>query len=291
DARLLHHAVAAGAALWQPYHAVDVRGSTGAFECDLEGDGVRLTLSTRCVVAAHGSWETGALPTQTRRAAARREDAFGFKAYFRNVSLAADVLPLMPFAGGYAGIVHTSGGRVNLSCCVRRDALARMRERHPGIPAGEAVLAGLLEENTIARRAIASAERVGPWLACGPLRPGVRSRYRDGIYAIGNAAGEAHPLVGEGMSLAMQSAALLCASLHDALRSNAWAEAGVAYEREWRRLFAQRLRLSACYAQLAMRPQLSRVATALLSRIPQLLTLGARWSGKTSAHVTPAGKR
>jgi flavin-dependent dehydrogenase len=225
-----------------------------------------------------------------QRVAARPEDAFGFKAYFRNVSLAADVLPLVPFAGGYAGIVHTSGGRVNLSCCVRRDVLTRMRELHPGIPAGEAVLAGLLAENRIARRAMASAERVGPWLACGPLRPGVRPSYRGGMYAIGNAAGEAHPLIGEGMSLAMQSATLLCASLRDALRSNAWAEAGVAYEREWRRLFAQRLRFSACYAQLAMHPRLSGVATALLSRIPQLLTLGARWSGKTSAHVAPAGK-
>lgn len=291
DARLLHHAVAAGAALWQPYHVVDVRGSAGVFECDAEGDGVQVTLRTRCVVAAHGSWETGALPTQMQRVAAQPEDGFGFKAYFRNVSLAADVLPLVPFAGGYAGLVHTSGGRVNLSCCVRRDALARMRERHPGMPAGEAVLAGLLAENPIARRAMASAERVGPWLACGPLRPGIRPRYRGGMYVIGNAAGEAHPLVGEGMSLAMQSAALLCASLRDALRSNAWAEAGVAYEREWRRLFAQRLRLSACYAQLAMRPRLSGMATALLSRVPSLLTLGARWSGKTSAHVRSARER
>jgi flavin-dependent dehydrogenase len=178
---------------------------------------------------------------------------------------------------------------VNLSCCVQGDALARMRQRHPGMPAGEAVLAGLLAENPVGRSAMASAERVGPWLACGPLRPGVRPRYRGGIYAIGNAAGEAHPLVGEGMSLAMQSAALLCASLRDALRSNAWAEAGVAYEREWRRLFAQRLRLSACYAQLAMRPKLAKSAMALLSRVPQLLTLGARWSGKLAA--PPARER
>jgi menaquinone-9 beta-reductase len=287
DARLLGHAVAAGATLWQPYRAVDVRGSAGVFECDVEGDDIQLTLRTRCVVAAHGSWETGALPTQMQRVAVQPEDVFGFKAHFRNVSLAADVLPLVPFAGGYAGMVHTSGGRVNLSCCVRRDALARVRERHPGMPAGEAVLAALVAENSVARSAMASAERVGPWLACGPLRPGVRPRYSGGMYAIGNAAGEAHPLVGEGMSLAMQSAALLCGSLRDALRSDAWAEAGVAYEREWRRLFAPRLRLSACYAQLAMRPRLLGVATALLSRVPSLLTLGARWSGKTSAYVVP----
>jgi hypothetical protein len=36
-----------------------------------------------------------------------------------------------------------------------------------------------------------------------------------------------------------------------------------------------------------MRPLLLGVATALLSRVPSLLTLGARWSGKTSAYVVP----
>jgi flavin-dependent dehydrogenase len=286
DARLLDHAGAAGAEVWQPYRVIEARGRAGAFECDIEGTRDQLTLRSRCVVAAHGSSEAGTLTSAKHRPSVQPHDTFGFKAYFHNVSLATDLLPLVPFAGGYAGMVHTSGGRVNVSCCVRRDALVRMRAHHPGMPAGEAVLAALLAENRIARAAMASAERTGPWLACGPLRPGIRPGYRDGAYAIGNAAGEAHPLVGEGMNVAMQSAALLCACLGDALRSNAWAEAGVEYERAWRRSFASRLRVAACYAQLAMHPMLAESAMALLSRVPQLLTVGARLSGKTGARVT-----
>jgi len=288
DARLLQQAVAAGAVLWQPFRATQVRGAAGAFECDVERAGAVHTLHARCVIAAHGSWETGSLPTQAKRAPPQPHDLFGFKTYFDHVALADDLLPIMPFRGGYAGIAHTSGGRVNLSCCVRRDALVALRERYPGLAAGDAVLAAVQGENRRARLALANAEQLAPWLACGPLRPGVRPAFVHGIYAIGNAAGEAHPLVGEGVSLALQSAALLCATLVEARESGSWREAGIVYECRWRELFASRLRLSACCAHLAMRPALSSAMTALLSRVPRLLTLGARWSGKTTAYPAAA---
>lgn len=291
DARLLQHAVAAGAALWQPFRATSLRGTAGAFECDVEAPGARHTLRARCVIAAHGSWEPGGLPTQVRRAAARPGDLFGFKAHFHSVRLAPDLLPLMFFPGGYAGLVHTSGARVTFSCCIRRDALAATRARYPGLAAGEALLAYAQAENRGAQLAMATAERVDPWLACGPLRPGIRRGLPPGVYAVGNAAGEAHPLVGEGISMAIQSAVLLCARLRRAVASNAWAEAGALYEREWRGLFASRLRMSACYAQLAMRPALSAAATLLLSGAPRLLTLGARWSGKMSGYPQASGER
>ncbi|MGE5523096.1 MAG: NAD(P)/FAD-dependent oxidoreductase, partial [Rhodospirillaceae bacterium] len=138
DARLLQHAVEAGAELWQPYRAIELRGKAGAFECDVERAGAVATLHARCIIAAHGSWEAGRLPTQVKRASAKPDDLFGFKAYFSHVALARDLLPLMSFAGGYAGMVNTSGGRVNLSCCVRRDALERVRALYPGRPAGDA---------------------------------------------------------------------------------------------------------------------------------------------------------
>ena len=68
--------------------------------------------------------------------------------------------------------------------------------------------------------ALAGAEREGPWLATGPIRPGVRLGHGDGIFRIGNAAGEAHPIVGEGISMAIQSAFVLAAC--SARRGGAW---------------------------------------------------------------------
>ncbi|MGE5524008.1 MAG: NAD(P)/FAD-dependent oxidoreductase, partial [Rhodospirillaceae bacterium] len=150
---------------------------------------------------------------------------------------------------------------------------------------GDARLAFLQRENKVARLAMVAAERLSPWLACGPLHPGRRRSAVPGVYAIGNAAGEAHPLVGEGISLAIQSAALLCATLSDAARSGQWERAARMYECAWRHAFTPRLRLSACYANMAMRPRWARAITGWLSYMPQLLTLGARWSGKTCGHI------
>ena len=54
------------------------------------------------------------------------------------------------------------------------------------------------------------------------------------------------------------------------------------YEALWRDRFTTRLRVAATFAHVAMRPVLSRALWPLARRWPAALTLGARWSGKTS---------
>ena len=51
--------------------------------------------------------------------------------------------------------------------------------------------------------------------------------------------------------------------------------------RGWRQRFAQRLRVAAAFAHLAMRPWASAAAWPVVRAWPGLLTRGARWSGKT----------
>jgi HAMP domain-containing protein len=63
-----------------------------------------------------------------------------------------------------------------------------------GLSASEAVEAWLQRECTGVREAVQGARRDGPWLASGPLDPGVRVGAADGIFRVGNAAGEAHPI-------------------------------------------------------------------------------------------------
>mgnify|MGYP001000780513 FL=1 len=125
------------------------------------------------------------------------------------------------------------------------------------------------------------------------MDPGVRLSANDGLLRIGNAAGEAHPIIGEGMSMALQSASLLCAQLP---RSERRAElSAVAWQREvsrrycmqWRHHFAPRLRLASAFAQLAMRPRGAAALIALVSAWPAVLTLGARWGGKTRGVPAP----
>jgi len=137
--------------------------------------------------------------------------------------------------------------------------------------------------------ALEGAEREGPWLATGPIRPGVRLGQGDGIFRIGNAAGEAHPIVGEGISMALQSAFVLAALLVPERQrlvepdSTAAAQASLLheYEARWRQRFAQRLHIAAAFAHLAMRPWAAAPAWPVVRAWPGLLTHGARWSGKT----------
>jgi flavin-dependent dehydrogenase len=137
--------------------------------------------------------------------------------------------------------------------------------------------------------ALSGATRCGSWLASGPLRPGVRLRGDDQVFRIGNAAGEAHPIIGEGISMALQSAWLLCARLHAARPRRAadapanWQrDARQRYTADWREHFLPRLRMAAGLANLAMRPISASALMATLTRFPSLLTRGARWSGKVS---------
>ncbi len=146
------------------------------------------------------------------------------------------------------------------------------------------------------RRALAGAQRVGPWLSVGPIRPGRRLLWSErGGFAVGNAAGEAHPILGEGISMAMQGAFLLCSRLEaqrDALLAGEPQDgAARLYERDWRRAFGARIRWAALFAALAMRPA-ARALLPALKAWPALLTAGAYVGGKARpAPVVPLAAR
>jgi flavin-dependent dehydrogenase len=242
------------------------------------------------VVAAHGSWEPGTLPTQPEKQRALSSDLLGFKAHFRNCDLPSGLMPLLVFPGGYGGMVHSDGGRVSLSCCIRRDQLALLRERGESETAGDAVLEHITAACGGVKRALSGATREGPWLAAGPIRPGIRSAPRPGIFLAGNSAGEAHPVIAEGISMAMQSSWLLASLLASWKRGGAAIEqlgaVGEVYARQWRKAFAPRLYAAAAVAHWAMRPALVAGSLPLLCCFPGLLSWGARLSGKATQVVS-----
>jgi menaquinone-9 beta-reductase len=293
DTMLLQVAAAAGVALLQPYtvvaltrhadeHRVRVASRTSAPEFEFQSN---------VVIAAHGSWDAGTLPTQPQRRPPRADDLLGFKAHFANSDLPQGLMPLLGFPGGYGGMVHCDGGRVSLSCCIRRDWLATLQRKPPG-EAGEAVLAHILESCAGVRQALRGATRQGSWLSAGPIRPGIRTRERGGLFRVGNAAGEAHPAVAEGISMAMQSSWLLAERLTEWKRHSGDCRhldrVNAAYSRDWQRHFAPRLRASSVIAHWAMRKNAVRAVLPMLHCFPGLLNWGARFSGK-ARRVVRAG--
>ena len=292
DTLLLGKAAAEGVSVWQPWAVVSCERVEGQQVSDQRSDEHYLCaavcaatrqavgIRARVVIAAHGSWESGRLQTQPSQRAARPSDLFGFKATFVDAQLPNDLMPLLTFPGGYGGMVHSDRGRVSLSFCIRRDRLDECRRHARASSAGEAVLEHMKASCSPLRDALTGAALQGDWRSSGPIRPGVRPTDREGIFLIGNAAGEAHPVVAEGISMALQSAWLLADHL---VRTPCLADVRTAYASQWRRAFAPRIYAASLIAHWAMHPVAVRLALPLLQAFPALLTQGARSSGKVAA--------
>jgi len=184
-------------------------------------------IAARTVIVACGSWNAKGMFAV--KSAPMPSDLFAFKAHFTASRLPPGVMALLAFPGGYGGLVHSDAGRTSLSCCIRRDALARVRADYPG-RAAQAMLAHVMATTRGAQEAVEGARLEGSFLSTGPIRPGLRRLSRDGIYFTGNIAGEAHPIIAEGISMAIQASGLLAGLLIQGR--------GKDYPFAWRRRFA-----------------------------------------------------
>jgi flavin-dependent dehydrogenase len=270
DLMLRDAAVEAGACLYQPVEVTSLRREEHGFVC-LLGE---TEVSARTVIAACGSWNSKGPFAVTSKPAP--SDLFAFKAHFRDSALPQGLMPLLAFPGGYGGLVQSDNGRISLSCCIRRDMLAEVRALYSG-KAGEGVLAHVVATTRGARDALAGAGMEGSFLSTGPIRPGTRTLYKDGIFFTGNIAGEAHPVIAEGISMAIQSSGLLAWLLINGR--------GDEYASAWKRRFVSRIRAASLFAHLAMNDAASMVAMGVFRAAPGLVSLGARFSGK----ATPIG--
>lgn len=291
DSRMLDAARRAGAEVWQPWRVKRYVKSGGGYICAIERKlpYERKDLEARVVIAAHGSWDTGRIEPTPRERKAAAADLFAFKARFGGAALPQHTMPLVAFPGGYGGLVTTDSNEVSFSCCITRAALAACRSELAGASAGAAVLAHVFGACRGMRDALSGAAREGGWLAAGPLQPGYHARCGDGVFVVGNALAEAHPIVAEGISMAIQSAALLAERLIAAgAQCNDWSETARSYEAAYRKNFGVRIAASAAFAQIAMRPAAAGAAASVLERVPALLALGARWAGKASRPLAGA---
>jgi 2-polyprenyl-6-methoxyphenol hydroxylase-like FAD-dependent oxidoreductase len=312
DTLLLEAAMRSGAAVFQPCTAVSLQHFGDSYSCRVEHqfDGSAWELQAPVVIAAHGSWEPGTLPTQSERPAPTPSELFGFKAHFTGCDLKHCLMPLLAFPGGYGGMVHTDSGRVSLSLCIRRDCLTRLRHAEstavttkepdsalgmipsPISPVGDVVLQYIMDCCAGVRHALAGATRKDGWLATGPIRPGVRlsGRQKIGLFSVGNAAGEAHPVVAEGISMALQAGWLLSQRLIawslEGRRPGDLRAVSASYIAAWQHCFAPRLHASAVVAHWAMHPGMVAASLPLLHCWPHLLSWGARLSGKATRVVS-----
>ncbi len=291
DLLLLTEAAKAGAEIWQPWSLVEVSKKNNTFYCTIrskessEAD----RLSSRLVIAAQGSCGHRS-PLQQGELSPRASDLFAFKARFRNCDLSPDLMPLVMFPGGYGGMVYTDQNRTSFSFCIRRNILEQCRHRWPNRKAAEAAFAYIRQSSAVVSQVFAQASLDGQWYSIGPLRPGVRTCGCGGIFFVGNAAGEAHPIIADGINMAIQSAWILCQFLvrttPSEMEDQTLAIISRLYAKQWMREFGPRIRSGSLFATIAMSSK-NMWGGFLCERLPRLLKLGAILSGKTRSIITP----
>ena len=149
--------------------------------------------------------------------------------------------------------------------------------------AGEAVQEHIINSTKGVADVLNCAGLFGEWLSAGPIRPGFRSRFKNGVFIAGNAAGESHPIIAEGISMAIQSSWLLCQRLlNDKRRIDGIA---AAYDRDWLNAFGPRIKAANIFAYLALSGRGQAAMSGALGRFPSLITLGAKLSGKVNRIV------
>jgi menaquinone-9 beta-reductase len=302
DLLLLERAAELGVRIIQPARARRVVGGPGAFVCEYRRilqtrrAGVRdETLSASLVVDAHGSWEcapagTSAQGESCRPPSSRDADLLGFKAIFRDTGLPAGLLPILSLPGGYGGMIVTDRGRTTIACCIRRDVVREYRVRAGCDSAAAAAQLLLRGSCRGAAMALEGARLQAGWLCVGPLRPGFHATGAGGALPVGNAIAEAHPLIGEGICMALESAALLAAFLGERrphLDRRRLQALRAAYVAAARAAFGRRLRLARLYAYAAMRRPMGATLSMMVRRWPRTLSWAARLAEKAHPGMTP----
>ena len=252
-------------------------------------------LSASLIIDAHGSWERAPQfdvvgeRSRPQRTTHRDSDLFAFKATFERAALSSGLLPVVALDGGYGGIVVGKAGSTTVALCMRRDKLRELRLRSRGLAAAVVVEAYLRESCRGIREALRGSQRKGSWLTVGPLQPGMRSHEAAGLFRVGNASGESHPLIGEGISMALQSSKLLVGILQShagrVTDTRVLSATHDSYNRAWKKAFLPRLRFASLYAHTAMRPPLAASVEAWLKRRPSALTTAARLAGKARGTI------
>jgi menaquinone-9 beta-reductase len=170
-------------------------------------------------------------------------------------------------AGAYFALNPLSHNMTNVMVVVPKSALAKWSRFVDEGVAGKAAELGR------GHRSFASAHRVGPRAAFGPLAHSVRSPIATGAVLIGDAAGFLNPFTGQGVYLALTSAEnaarAIIASAADRSRE---APNFAAYAGNRTADLAARKRLSAAVGWLIDVPLLARRTAQKLARSPHLAT-------------------
>ena len=259
DELLFRVATTRGAQSWDGWTAESIdsqsitlsrSGSASARERHgAEQDRETRVITARAIVGAWGRW--GRFDTQLRRAFVRDRShrSFGFKRHYRRESAAQqDTIELHSFERGYLGVNDIEGGLTNICGLVHSTRLAGHRGRWESF-----VETLRTEEPSLDAMYSAYSPAQDDFLSSEPVVFRARRAVEGGVFMIGDASGIVDPLTGNGMAMAIQSAAVAAPHV---LRTVEGRRDEAAYREDHAAFFGRRIRWSRRVAMILSRPAL-----------------------------------
>jgi flavin-dependent dehydrogenase len=200
DEALLARAAAAGATI--------VRG-TKVSELSGAGAGWKAAIADRSEISGGSAFlATGKHDLRNhKRPRGAQDDLVAFKLHWRlaanQVAALEGHVEIVPFEAGYAGLSLVERGRANLCLVIRRRRLLALGRRW------DRILAAIRSESAHLDARLADAQP--GWsrpLALSAIPYGYVRRHADGLWRLGDQAAVIPSFTGEGMSIALHSAAL-----------------------------------------------------------------------------------
>jgi flavin-dependent dehydrogenase len=260
DSLLCSHAQAAGALLVTARAESFKRTGSGFTIGFRTASGSEDTLSAQTIVGADGMGSIVARAfglTKKPRGPAR----FALGGHYRGFGHLDHNIEMYVRGKSYFAINPLGGELANVMVIVDQSTLAHWRG------AIDERLQETARELAGGRREIDAVGLVGKRVAIGPLQHCTHAPARVGVYLIGDAAGFLDPFTGQGVSLALRSAALAAESI-----ASGEDDAHLRYERKQRKLFAGRARVAGLTSALLATPWLTEVAARTLQQSPSLRT-------------------
>ncbi|OME77714.1 monooxygenase [Paenibacillus sp. FSL A5-0031] len=207
DAALHQAAQQAGAKLQTGTTVTAVKATDFGYSIETKQNGKFSSVEARTVIAAWGANKHAGLPGYKQHQTAK-PSYMGVKSHFRGIAM-EPVVELYFFRGGYLGLCPVEDGLVNASALLARDSFADAGKTILGIMKAAA------RRNSRLHEKLALGESVqGSQAAVAPVHLNHKPHAWDQLPLLGDAGAMIPPLCGDGMSMALRSAAL-CAPLAD----------------------------------------------------------------------------
>ncbi|MBI5929917.1 MAG: NAD(P)/FAD-dependent oxidoreductase [Chloroflexi bacterium] len=225
-------------------------------------------VQVRVVIGAHGKRSN--LDRALNRSFLKSHQPFiGLKNHFQGPPL-SDHVALFVFPGGYCGMSEVEGGIANVCLLVRQDIFRQTADDSPANIAK--FIDWMCQQNPYLDRWLSQATpMLDQWVSIGQV-PFIRKQLveRD-ILMAGDAAGLIAPLAGDGMAMALHGGLLAAHYADRILQQPQFADVFLKnYAGDWRRNFADRMRLARALQAFMLRPNLLTPSLHLLNRIPAL---------------------